>query len=138
MRIFISSTYRDLRPERAKAKEALEKMDLLTRRMEIFVSEPICPATVALRELQESDAVVLIIGFKAGSVLEETVGLTYTRAEFECACELGKPIFVFIKTQDRTWRNDEETPRLREALDSFKAAAQTRQTPAYFANADEL
>jgi hypothetical protein len=138
MRIFISSTYRDLQSEREKAKEALEKMDLLTRRMEIFVSEPNCPATVALRELQESDALVLIIGFKAGSLLEETVGLTYTRAEFERASELGKPIFVFIKTQDRSWRNDEETPRLREALDKFKAAAQTRQTPAHFANADEL
>ena len=138
MRIFLSSTFRDLRPEREKARQAVEKMDILNRRMEIFLSEPIRPLDVVLRELRQSDAVVLIIGFRAGSLVEERPGLTYTRAEFEQAFELKKPIFPFIKVRSGQWINEEEDPRLRSALDSFVRAVQATLTPAYFETADQL
>jgi Domain of unknown function (DUF4062) len=138
MRIFISSTFKDLRPEREKSKQALERMDILGRRMEVFVSEPIRPIEVALRELQHSDAVVLIIGFRAGSLLDESSDLTYTRAEFDRARELKRPIFLFVKTQNGRWRNEEDDPRLRHALDALKEAAQAEQTPSYFENEDQL
>ena len=93
-------------------------MDLLSRRMEIFVSEPTRPVDVALRELEQSDGVVLIIGFIAGSHPDQP-GLTYTRAEFDRACELRKPIFAFIKTERGRWVNKEDDPQLRQALDQF-------------------
>jgi hypothetical protein len=138
MRIFISSTFRDLQSERDKTRQVLEKMDMLSRRMEIFVSEPIRPIDVALRELRESDAVVLIIGFRAGSLVEKQSGRTYTRAEFDLACELKKPIFAFIKTDHGCWRNEEESPSLAHALDDFMGIVKQERTLKYFNNPDNL
>jgi hypothetical protein len=43
MRIFISSTFRDLRPERYAAKEVLLQSGLVPRGMELFVPEPRLP-----------------------------------------------------------------------------------------------
>ncbi len=138
MWIFISSTFLDLRYEREKARQALEKMKIPSRRMEIFVSEPVRPIEVARRDLQRSDAVVLIVGFRAGQLLEKQPALTYTRAEFDRACELKKPIFAFIKMRDGCWQNEEDDAQLREALDAFKGAVQAELTPAYFENGDQL
>ncbi|HJY88464.1 MAG TPA: DUF4062 domain-containing protein [Candidatus Acidoferrales bacterium] len=71
MRIFISSTFKDLRHEREAAIDVLRRAELVPWGMELFVSESSKPLEVALRELQLSDAVVLIIGFKAGSLIPE-------------------------------------------------------------------
>ena len=124
---------------RKQAWQALEQMDLLSRRMEIFVSEPTRPVDVALRELEQSDGVVLIIGFIAGSLIPDQPGLTYTRAEFDRACELRKPIFAFIKTERGRWVNKEDDPQLRQALDQFVQSLRNWScTPAYFENAAGL
>jgi Domain of unknown function (DUF4062) len=69
MRIFISSTFKDLLPERAAAKEVLLQSELVPWGMELFVSSPSDPADVCLEQVQFSDAVALIIGFKAGSII---------------------------------------------------------------------
>jgi hypothetical protein len=85
--------------------------------MELFVSEPTKPLDVALRELELSDAVILVIGFMAGSLIPENVDLTYTAAEFRRAQELGRPTFAFFQTEGGSWINKETTPSLRDALD---------------------
>jgi hypothetical protein len=139
MRIFISSTFRDLRAERDAAVEALRRIGLVPWGMELFISEPTTPLQVALEELQMSDAVVLIVGFKAGSLIPDDSTLTYTGAEFQRARELGKPIFVFLKTEAGAWRNEETSPALKEALDKFKQAVlDSGITPAYFDSSDRL
>jgi uncharacterized protein DUF4062 len=139
VRIFISSTFKDLRPERQAAMDVLHRAEFVPWGMELFVSEPSKPLSVALRELQLSDAVVLIIGSRAGSLIPESADLTYTRAEFDRALELGKPIFVFFQTDGGAWRNKETTTELRDALDNFKnAVLKANLTPAYFENPDKL
>lgn len=59
--------------------------------MELFVSEPSKPFDECMEQ------VVLIIGFMAASLIPESPGLTYTRAEFELAQKLGRPVFAFFK-----------------------------------------
>jgi hypothetical protein len=59
MRIFISSTFVDLRTERESAAEALRRSQLVPWGTELFLSEPVSPLEVCLRELRLSDAVVL-------------------------------------------------------------------------------
>lgn len=139
MRIFISSTFKDLRPERQAAMDVLRRAEFVPWGMELFASQPSTPLDVALHELQLSDAVVLIIGSKAGSLIPESAELTYTRAEFERAQELGKPIFVFFQTDGGAWRNKETAADLKDALDNFrKAVLKANVTPAYFENSDKL
>jgi hypothetical protein len=139
MRIFVSSTFKDLRAERQAAEDVLRRAQLVPWGMELFVSEPSTPLEVALHELQLSDAVVLIIGFKAGSLVEERPDVTYTGAEFRRAQELGKPLFVFFQTEGGTWRNKETTAALKTALEDFKRAVlDSKVTPAYFDSPDRL
>jgi len=139
MRIFISSTFRDLQPERQAAIDSLRRSDVVPWGMELFVSESSTPLEVALRELRLSDAVVLIIGFKAGSLIPESADLTYTAAEFRTARELGRPTWVFIRTEAGTWRNAETAEPLKTALDEFKRAVlDAHLTPAYFDSPNRL
>ncbi len=76
MRIFISSTFKDLRPEREAAQEALRRSELVPWGMELFVSEPSKPLDVCLEQVQLSDAVVLILGLMAGSLIPESPELS--------------------------------------------------------------
>jgi len=139
VRIFISSTFKDLQPERQAAIDSLRRSDIVPWGMELFVSESSTPLEVALRDLRLSDAVVLIIGFKAGSLIPESADLTYTAAEFRSARELDKPIWVFIRTEGGTWRNAETAEPLKTALEGFKRAVlDAHLTPAYFDNPDRL
>jgi Domain of unknown function (DUF4062) len=139
MRIFISSTFKDLRPERQAAIDVLRQAELLPWGMELFVSSPSRPIDEALREVQLSDAVILIIGFKAGSLIPESPALTYTAAEFHRARELDIPVFVFIQTQAGQWINKEPDGPLKNALDEFKKAVDgANLLPSYFDNPDQL
>lgn len=139
MFIFISSTFVDLRPEREAAKEALLQSELVPWGMELFVSQPSNPLSVCLEKVQVSDAVILIIGFKAGSLIPESPELTYTRAEFDLAQKLGRPVFPFFKTEGGAWTNKETDPAKKKALDDFKnAVTSAGVTPAYFESTDQL
>src|SRR5882762_7564623 len=125
MLIFISSTFVDLRPEREAAKEALLQSELVPWGMELFVSQPSEPLSVCLEKVQFSDAVVLLIGFNAGSLIPESPELTYTRAEFELAQKLGRPVFPFFKTEGGVPVNNETDADKKKALDDFKSAVTT-------------
>jgi hypothetical protein len=124
VRIFVSSTFVDLREERNAAAEALRRSQLVPWGMELFVSEPSSPLDVCLRELRLSDAVVLIIGFYAGSLIPVAHGLTYTGAEFQLAQQLGKPVFAFFKTEGGKPLNKETDAAKKKALDDFRSALQ--------------
>lgn len=61
MRLFISSTFRDLRPEREAVRDVLNRRARVTPwGMELFASSPEKPPKVCLEWLHMSDAVVLV------------------------------------------------------------------------------
>jgi len=139
LRVFVSSTFVDLRAEREAAVEALRRSQLVPWGMELFISEPSSPLDVCLRELRLSDAVVLIIGFYAGSLIPEARGLTYTGAEFRLAQQLGRPVFAFLKTEGGKPLNKEADASKRRALDDFRAAVTAAKiTPAHFDTPERL
>src|SRR5262245_35177129 len=107
MKSFVSSTFVDLRREREAVIEALSTARIVARAMEFFASEPSSPLDVALRNLDESDAMILIIGFRGGSLIPGSAELTYTFAEFDRAMVQKKPVFLFVKTEDGKWKNEE-------------------------------
>jgi hypothetical protein len=137
--IFISSTYVDLTHERLAAQEALRGAAAEPWGMEFFASEPSHPVDVALRELGDSDAVILIIGFYAGSLVPESPSTTYTLAEYDEATRLGRPVFVFIKTEGGSHQIKDLDSTKRRVFEEFLGRIQSApQTPAYFSNIDEL
>lgn len=139
MYLFISSTRADLVPERATVMEALEKAEALPWGMEFFVSTPDRPLNLCLNEVDRCDAVILLIGSKAGSLVPNGAGLTYTEAEIEHAQSRGLPIFVFIKTLGGIAPNDHPPgDPLRDKLNAFRHAASKIGTPSYFESLADL
>jgi hypothetical protein len=144
LKVFLSSTFLDLVGERKAVLEALHKKSASTLAMEYFVATPTTPRETALEKLRNSDVMVLVIGFKAGTLLPDGSGSTYTSAEYDELLRLGKEPLVFVKQKPRgkqrppSWRNDEEDPDKKAALDSFKQRACEKSTPAYFTTPDGL
>jgi hypothetical protein len=144
MKAFLSSTFLDLVEERKAVLEALQKKRTSTLAMEYFVATPITPRETALENLRNSDVMILVIGFKAGSLLPDGSGSTYTSAEYDELLRLGKEPLVFVKQKKRwwqrlpTWRNEERDRRKRRALDDFKASVGEKWTWDYFTTPDQL
>ena len=68
MKIFLSSTFLDLVEEREAVREALHKKRASTLAMDYFVATPGTPRETALSHLRNSDVMILVIGFKAGTL----------------------------------------------------------------------
>lgn len=144
MKTFLSSTFLDLVEEREAVLEALRKKRMSTLAMEDFLASPSTPRETALENLRNSDVMILVIGFKAGSLLPDASGSTYTSAEYDELLRLGKEALVFVKQKKRwwqrlpSWRNEERDRKKRAALDDFKTRVGEKWTWDYFTTPDQL
>lgn len=91
--VFVSSTFNDLREERAEVMQALLEMDCIPAGMEIFPASQETQWDLIKRVIDDCDYYLLIIGGRYGSVGEE--GISFTEKEFDYAVEKGMPIMVF-------------------------------------------
>ena len=96
MKIFISSTFQDLKEEREKLHKSLKKAGFESSGMEFFVAEPDSPKEVCLREIQNADLVLLIVTDNYGSIDKETKK-SYTHLEFDKAREANIEILAILQ-----------------------------------------
>jgi hypothetical protein len=138
--VFVSSTYRDLKEEREKVIEAVEKVCKAIG-MEKFLPDEKSTLEVCLENLKKCDIYVGIIGSSYGSIIPENQlkevegenyekykGLSFTHYEFRKAGELGIPRAVFIINEES--KEDE--------ISKFKREIEDSVSPVYFNNLDEL
>jgi hypothetical protein len=139
LKVFLSSTFRDLVSEREAVLRALRRRRQIAIAMEDFLAGPGPPLDVALAELRSSDVVLLVLGFEAGSLLQDGSGRTYTRAEYDEATTRGRDVLVFLRVDERNeWTNRETVDEKRKALDDFKAEVGAGHTWEKFATPDAL
>ena len=95
MIIFISSTA-DLTTYRDAADKVLRALEVEGSRFEAWpsVPSPSGPVPECLRRIRESDAIIVILGEKYGTLTEG--GLSATHTEYRHARTHGKPVFPFI------------------------------------------
>ena len=90
MRVFLSSTWRDLRPEREAVERALDRLGTAAfDGMEYFASRPETSPRASLREVDRSDIFVGIFGHRYESGIIESA---YNRAR-----QRGLPCLIFFK-----------------------------------------
>lgn len=99
MKVFLSSTGRDLRPHREAAFRALQGMDLHCVRMEDFHF-----AAVQIKEFDDQriaacDVFVILLGQRYGTCPDGSEK-SYTELEYETAVKLKKPCFLFLSDED--------------------------------------
>jgi regulator of replication initiation timing len=95
LQVFISSTFTDLIEERQVAVKAVLNSGHIPAGMELFTAGDESQKQIIKRWIDESDAYVLILGGRYGSIDKET-GKSYTHWEYDYAGEAGKPRFAIV------------------------------------------
>lgn len=93
--IFVSSTFNDLKEERAIVSEAILEMNQMPYGMEVFPAANESQWEWIKRTIEESDYYIVIVGGKYGSINKKT-GLSYTEMEYRYAEEAGVPTVAFL------------------------------------------
>jgi len=121
--VFISSTA-DLTTHRDAVESVLRALSIEGSRFESWPPVPNLEGGMAecLRRVEESDAVVLLLGEKYGTIVAN--GLSATHSEYRHARERRKPIFAFIL--DAPTREELQTSFVREVeKDRFRGSVVT-------------
>ena len=99
MKVFLSSTGRDLRLHREAAFRALEGMDLQCVRMEDFHGAAVKIKDFDDQRITACDIFVILLGQLYGTCPEDGEK-SYTELEYETAVKLKKRCFLFLSDED--------------------------------------
>lgn len=138
-KVFVSSTFTDLKEERKEVTRALLEMDCVPTGMEMFHASDKNQWSLIQRVIASCDFYIVIIAGRYGSVHPETQ-VSYTEMEYQYAYEIGIPIFAFI------YENIEELPasrvekniKLQKKLKDFKKRVLNERMIRYWSNPYEL
>jgi hypothetical protein len=99
MRIFVSSTYRQLASYREVMRLAIEKSGHTFLGMEYFSAQDAPPLNVCLQELETADVYVGVLGTIYGSS-PPGQDLSYTELEYNRARELSLPCIILLISEE--------------------------------------
>jgi hypothetical protein len=118
--VFLSSTFTDLKEERAEVIQALWELDCIPTGMEAFLASNLSQWDIIKRVIDECDYYILIIGGRYGSLTAE--GISYTEKEYGYAKSIGLPVLAFVHgaPEQIPVGKTEDAPDLRTKLDGFR------------------
>lgn len=121
MKVFLSSTYKDLVGHRQAAVDAIERLGQQAARMEVFGARSEEPVTASLRAVAECDLFVGIYAHRYGFVPAGSA-VSITEAEFDHARKHNKLILCFVVDEEHPWppKLIEDGPGMASLL-AFKA-----------------
>jgi len=124
--VFISSTYRDLGPERQEIVQALLELDCIPAGMELFPASDDDKWALISKVIADCDYYLVIVAGRYGSLDSE--GMSYTEREYDLAVSLGKPVMGFVHAApDEIPRGKSETdPVAADKLRSFREKVQRK------------
>ncbi|WP_428561177.1 MAG: DUF4062 domain-containing protein [Solidesulfovibrio sp. DCME] len=93
-KIFISSTYDDLRQHRIEVTKSLHALGQIVNAMEYWGSGPQEPLEKCLEKVRKSDILVCVIGCRYGSASSH--GKSFTQLEYETTLKCNLDIFTYI------------------------------------------
>lgn len=117
--VFISSTYEDLKEERAAVTQCLLNNNCIPVGMEQFPASNMSQMEYIKKMLDDCDYYILIIGGRYGSLDDDGVG--YTEKEYNYALQKGIPVMAFINAHPEKLSYDkcEQTDIGREKFKTF-------------------
>jgi predicted metal-dependent TIM-barrel fold hydrolase len=106
LRVYVSSTYTDLRAYRAAVVSILARFGLDTVSLDEFGALDQPPLAASLRAIDESDILVVLIAHRLGYVPPETKK-SIVELEYDRAVERGKPVLPFLLHDSFPWPPDQ-------------------------------
>jgi hypothetical protein len=137
--VFVSSTFLDLKDERAAVVSALLQMESMPAGMELFPAADDDAWTLIQRVIDSSDYYLLVIGGRYGATDPETE-LSYTEKEFDYAVSRGKPVMAFLHADPDSipLGKSEKDDAARAKLDRFRTKVESTKHVKYWYGADDL
>jgi len=138
-KVFLCSTYSDLIDERAAVLRVIQQLQLLHSSMEFFGARPETPLETVLEEVRSSDIVVVIIGYRYGTLVPNK-RVSYTEVEYKEAWENNKPCLVYIRSDDLPIlpSHIDREPSKIKSLEKFKTLLRSRHLIASYSKVDDL
>lgn len=136
--VFISSTYADLKEERAKVMQTIMSLNCIPAGMELFPASDDEQFEFIKKVIDDCDYYLLIVGGRYGSLSED--GISYTEKEFDYAKNKGIPILAFLHSdlESIPLGKSEKDPAKREMLNSFRDKASTGRLIKFWKTPEEL
>jgi uncharacterized protein YjbI with pentapeptide repeats len=107
VKIYISSTYKDLKEYREAVYDALRKMSHNVIAMEDYVAQDQRPLQVCLKDVESCDIYIGIFAWRYGYIpIDEKDNphkLSVTELEYRKAREKGIPCLIFLLDENREW-----------------------------------
>lgn len=137
MRVFISSTFRDLQEYREAASRAIHSLEAYSDDMIYWSADPRDGAQHSVDRVKECDLVILILAHRYGYV-PEGEQYSVTEMEYRTAVEEKIPVLAFFVDETIPWPpafiESEKTVELRQ----FKQLVETQVTRKLFKSPEQL
>lgn len=136
--VFVSSTYNDLREEREKVLNALNRDGHIASGMEGFPATDDEQLEYIQRIIDESDYYIVVVKGRYGSLSSD--GKSYTEREFDYAVSKGIPALAFIYNDRKSLsvRDTDDDPEKHKKLMDFTNRLENSRIVKYWGNAEEL
>lgn len=150
MRVYVSSTFEDLREHRAAATQVLRQLGHDVIAMEDYVAESSVPLAKVLEDVASCDVLVEIVAWRYGYVPKQgppvrdaTPGKTsITEYEYRKAVEANKKVLAFLLDERAPWPvhhiDGIREPKKGAAIGAFRAELQQKWLVSYFTTPDSL
>jgi hypothetical protein len=133
--VFVSSTFRDLEPERLAVTMEVLRMGHIPAGMEQFPASDERGRARIQRTIDTSDYYVVLVGERYGDTDES--GQSWTEWEYHYAKEKGLPVLAFVRTGTPIELVDRE-PGRQQKLSDFKALLTKAHLYKSWSNIDDL
>ena len=136
--VFISSTFSDLKDERAEIIHALLELDCIPAGMELFPATDGEAWDLIRGVIDDSDYYCLVLAGRYGTT--DAVGVSFTEKEYEYAISQKKPIMAFLHAniENLPASKIEKSDQGRKKLEDFRAKVEAAHHRKAWSSAAEL
>jgi serine/threonine-protein kinase len=137
-KIYISSTYEDLKKEREATAQAIRRLEHQAIAMEDYVAADQRPVDKCLQDVRSCDAYVGIFAWRYGYI-PDGYDKSITQLEYEAAKKAGIPCLVFLTDNKAPWPVEYVTTgQERKKIDGLRKELMNEYVVSFFINTDQL
>jgi hypothetical protein len=129
VKVFVSSTTKDLGDARKRVCERLLQLDIQPITMDYYTSDDRPPKKLDDAKVKDCDAFIIVVGHLYGSCPADD-DKSFTELEYEAALGSGKTIYPFLASNKFLLPPDlQETDATRKKLQTFRKRLEQDHTP---------